>query len=296
MLKAHRPPEHLSHSQLTTWIECGERYRLERIFKLSGFSWWSTIFGSAMHAMTEAFDAGQKVVPSDWPYYFDAAEQLERITSDSEPRSSGPKRETVCWSGGPDKRDRGWCLIMGPPVFEAYLRWRKDSGLLPFAFNNIPAIELEFNVKVADVQVRGFVDRLFLDPHTGQLIVVDIKTGARGPSSMLQLMIYKVALLKQYDIAVDAGMFLSPRHPRGGVLHWGGTIENFIPDTEEFIAHLFHSARRGIDAGIFMPNTASCHVCGVSDWCRIQKGLLSWEVPIREEFDDRRDHGHDQVG
>lgn len=58
-------PAHLSYSQVSGINTCGERYRLERVFKIPQVPRWALVGGSAFHESTEAldlFNAGQLVV------------------------------------------------------------------------------------------------------------------------------------------------------------------------------------------------------------------------------------------
>lgn len=49
-------PEHISHSQLTTWLSCGWLYFLTRIANAKEQSSWWLVGGSAVHEATEAYD------------------------------------------------------------------------------------------------------------------------------------------------------------------------------------------------------------------------------------------------
>ncbi len=50
------PPKHMSFSQATTLLGCGEQYRLSRVFKVPEPPGWALIGGKAHHQSTQLFD------------------------------------------------------------------------------------------------------------------------------------------------------------------------------------------------------------------------------------------------
>lgn len=52
----YETPTYLSYSQFTTWLECGEKYRLTRIVQVPEDPAWFFAGGHAVHAATEAID------------------------------------------------------------------------------------------------------------------------------------------------------------------------------------------------------------------------------------------------
>jgi len=49
-------PEHISYSSLTTWIDCGWLYYLNRVKKHQEQPAWWFYGGSAVHRATEEYD------------------------------------------------------------------------------------------------------------------------------------------------------------------------------------------------------------------------------------------------
>lgn len=49
-------PAHVSYSAFSTWLSCGEQYRLTRIEQVPEAPAWYLAGGSAVHAATEVFD------------------------------------------------------------------------------------------------------------------------------------------------------------------------------------------------------------------------------------------------
>lgn len=53
------PPEHLSPSQISSLLICGEQYRLTRVEHVPERPMWASIGGSAVHTLTELLDRGE---------------------------------------------------------------------------------------------------------------------------------------------------------------------------------------------------------------------------------------------
>lgn len=49
-------PDYLSHSQLTTWLSCGEKYRLTKIVGVQEDPAWYFVGGTSVHAAADAID------------------------------------------------------------------------------------------------------------------------------------------------------------------------------------------------------------------------------------------------
>jgi hypothetical protein len=49
-------PEHVSHSQITTWLSCGHKYFLSKVAKVFESQTWWLAGGVAVHEATEAYD------------------------------------------------------------------------------------------------------------------------------------------------------------------------------------------------------------------------------------------------
>lgn len=60
MTDDYEPPEglprHLSPSQIQNLLDCGERYRLERVLRVPARPMWAGIGGSCVHKITEDLD------------------------------------------------------------------------------------------------------------------------------------------------------------------------------------------------------------------------------------------------
>lgn len=49
-------PVYVSYSQFTSYLQCGKAYQLRRLFDVPEVPAWYLAGGSAVHAVTEAYD------------------------------------------------------------------------------------------------------------------------------------------------------------------------------------------------------------------------------------------------
>lgn len=192
----------------------------------------------------------------------------------------------------------------------------------------VPAIELEFKLTIGEEAVVGYVDRVFWDPAINEYIIVDLKTGAL-PVGKLQLGDYRVGLLEQYGIDCPYGVYfyMAQRKPQttevdepqlaedgSPVLFKSGPrkgqpktkkVKTIVPAepegritapvslhawSREFMEARYAMARRGVMAGVFMPNvTMLCKGCGVRRYCAAVGGDRAVLVPHEELFITQRE-------
>lgn len=244
---------HLSYSSLDSYLTCGERYRLERIMSVPQSPAWWFIGGSAFHRATELIDTDEIDSPNvAWEVAWTAQykQELADVDDESTVRAGGRASKQY-----PNRENREWWEDNGPILVNQYMQWKTDSGYQPLH------VELEFDTTIYDVPVRGFIDRVYVNPD-GEMVVVDLKTGQREPASQLQLATYRVALLKQYDMHVDYGSYYMARKGTLGVT-WALHKYN-----EDMIGKWYHDAKRGIESEIFIPHvTSMCQTCSVAPYC-----------------------------
>lgn len=266
-------PAHLSYSQVATYGRCGEQYRLERLCRAPQEPSWALAGGSAVHSATEEWDRAymEGTVRDDfadlWVKHF--TEQIEDTVakSGSQPeafRASG--RVSKDW---PNKRNQAWWDQHGPIFLARWSSWRLHCPWeIWIAPNGEPAIELAFEVEIGGVPVKGSIDRIFTVPNMtyvpgaqAGLITVDIKTGAK-PDSTLQLGTYAKAMRDQLGVDIpDATYWMAET---------GGTPQIFAMAkyTDKYLDYIYGGARKGMEAGIFLPKTSNmCGACGVRESC-----------------------------
>ena len=157
------------------------------------------------------------------------------------------------------KRNGAWWLDNGPVMVEKYRTWRQETGwdLWETEPGVAPAIELELNFRLpGDIPIKAFIDRVFVLP-TGELAVVDIKTGSRMPEWPEQLGLYATGLEIQYGIRPTYGYYWDAHKGTHGLPL---TLDMY---TADYLAALYQDAIRGINSNSFIPKPANaCH-----NWC-----------------------------
>lgn len=300
----------LSYSSISSYAECGERFKLSRAYHLDRQTWFTTVLGTTVHYMTEQHDLGNPV-----PKFLDQFKHDLEVERDkgNEVKASGREGKELSWSGGPNKKDYEWAVTYGPQMFDAYVQWRKDTPNweIPTVIgqdgNTVPAIELGFNIEAGGIPIRGYIDRVFVDNVTGSVIVYDLKTGAL-PKSPIQAVTYKVGLKRAYGVDAQFAVFAGPYQryryeegPRGGKkkipdgIAWGNPPEQMHElgqYTEEYLDYLYEKSALGIEMGIFLPSPSQyCGGCPVRKYCRAQGGDKAMSYPVHDIVNFYEDEG-----
>jgi hypothetical protein len=150
-------------------------------------------------------------------------------------------------------------------MVQTYIDWRTDTGwqVLDLPEHDLVGVELPVEVDLGGMPVKGYIDRVFVTP-AGEVVIVDLKTGARKPDSALQLGFYRAALIEQYDLTADLGAYFMNRRKPGEQLIVEG-LQHYTPDYVSRFVSGFKAAR---DAGVFLPHvTSMCKACGVARHC-----------------------------
>lgn len=259
--------DHLSFSQLRTWASCGEQHRLERFVRVPRRPSWYFIGGTALHECTETYDLRSLGV--DVPdVTFD--EVFERLTAEAE-EESGLERSEFRASGRatkefPNKEDADWWLKNGPSMVNRWITWRRNCPWEPWVGPGGEfGIELPFDLHLQQsaVIVHGRIDRIFVDPATGHLIVVDLKTGSRPEVTPRQLGTYKVGFEQAFPDAgpLQYGAFWDAR--KGAT----SQVYSLEPYTMARLEYQYGALRFARENGVFVPNPAMCSSCSVNEFC-----------------------------
>ena len=165
----------------------------------------------------------------------------------------------------PNKEDATWWNEQGPVWVDQYIQWRKNNTNWKIwkTPQGAKAIELELNPIIADVPVKMVIDRVF--EVDGELVIVDLKTSTRRPTSDLQLGFYKVGLEQMLGVTVNRGNYWMSRDAGTGEMI---DLSRYTLDMLEYLVSGFEKARR---AGIFLPNLSSCSYCGLTEHCTFTK-------------------------
>lgn len=164
----------------------------------------------------------------------------------------------------PNKEDATWWNEQGSKWVDDYIVWRKNNPDWKIwkTPQGVKAIELELNPVIADVPVKMVVDRVF--EVNGELVIVDLKTSTRRPTSDLQLGFYKVGIELMLGVEINYGNYWMSRE--------SGTASNidlsrYNLDMLEYFVSGFDKARK---SGIFLPNLSSCSFCGLTEHCQFK--------------------------
>lgn len=262
---AEFPYSYVSPSQLSNYLKCSKQYELERIAKFPTPPTWYFIGGSAVHKATERLD--QESVDS--------------------------------WST--DRMEHLWAQAFGEEIDAAYRAWPEDGQWLKAgrtSRNNkdgqgfrywtergrlaviawadwrranrenyvLHSIEEEFLVPLADVQVKGYIDRVF---QSGDgYAVVDLKNATKRPGSPLQLAIYRYGWETKNEkpgSVTEAGWFMC----KDGQL-FPEPLEAFTPVLLRGLADAY---LRGVEGDVFLPNIgADCFGCPAKRACAAKSG------------------------
>ena len=241
-------PEHISYSSLGTYLECGWKYNLTKIEEVpEKHAVWFT-GGSAVHKATEIYDLGSN----------DSLEVIwNRAWNEQVLEDESVYGEMTTWQRR-GIEDTSWWYGEGLWMLERWVDFRSNGWAVYKDF-----VEKKYEVPVGDTVVKLAIDRIMTD-FDGNLVLLDIKTGASSQKHPLQLATYAWALRKN-GLEVDKAGFWDAR--TGFVSLWN--IDHLSTDEVETIYTEFDRARK---QEIFLPNFNNCGRCGVLSYCKFMNG------------------------
>jgi hypothetical protein len=256
---------YLSYSALQSWLDCGERFRLERVLDAPQSKAWWFIGGDAVHKATEDCDIDGITDPDEARTYFrtiwqNSLSQLDEDGVDFTTIKAGGRKTTA----NPDKENHEWWEVNGPEMVVNWCAWREARFAEGWRWlTDQPSGSIEIPVEIAfdDVQVKGYIDRVMVNPNA-EVAVVDLKSGSRQPESSLQLGIYALGMSEQHGITPSLGAYYMTR--KGDITQ----PTSLLHYTRDLVGGWFSSAKRGIEAEVFIPNvTGFCNSCSVAQYC-----------------------------
>ena len=162
----------------------------------------------------------------------------------------------------PNKEDGSWWTANGSDMVDSWINWRTNAAWKIWEVSDgVPAIELGLTPIWNDVPVQMHLDRVMVTPD-GELVVLDIKTGSRTPSSDLQLAFYAAGMEAILGVRPQYGAYWMAR--TGGI----GELINLDKYPTSAIIDIvtkFDSARK---QEIFLPNFNHCVMCSVVKECK----------------------------
>ena len=271
-----------SASQLLSYSQCGEAFRLERRTDAPQRPAGWFFHGTAVHEAIEAWEKSGRTTPEAelevqylTTYRTLVNDKLE--TSElTEFMTGGFKKAETDLS---DREDTGWYQV------QDYIQ----QALLMQDVWEVIDVEPYFDIVLGGVRVVGYIDQVVRNKITKQIYPADLKTGSKMPAAPVQLAIYREALKIMYpnEIVADHAFWIHLGRPpsktgktKAKPSRW---IEEDLTDwPAERLAQWVKDMDRSESEGIYLPSpTDGCdRVCGVAQWCR----AMSWHYPSVEQY------------
>ena len=172
----------------------------------------------------------------------------------------------------PNGEDLDWWQTDGLRQLEGYVKWLDQNPtwrVLAFPNGDLAA-EWGATVTLGNVPVKFFIDAIYVDTSTGELIIVDYKTGSRKPESSMQLGLYATLVEKVHGIRPQLGGYFMTRK---GELAAPDILDRW---TEAFFKRFFADVQFGINENLYLPSVSSmCSGCSVNRYCAAYGGDLA---------------------
>lgn len=179
----------------------------------------------------------------------------------------------------PDGEDGAWWRANGPGMVDNWIRWRSKHGWRIWATpSGDPAIELsqEFTTPAGRL-IKGFIDRVMVTQEK-DLVIVDLKSGARSPDSDLQLAFYRYCLYNTFGVDIRKGAYWMAR--TGEMTE----VYNLTRITPALMNLYLARLDLAIDQEIFIPHISiRCRACSQRDYCLAYGGVKSHLDPDYEK-------------
>ncbi len=273
------PRPRRSVSQLTEYITCGEKFRLNRIVRprvpKKPAAW--LVMGIAIHEALEKREikGHDDDLMSDYLEAFDRVQAEQLAVQPDLTLWINPFRGKNVLQSLEAYREKGIGQV------NRFLEWINDPERLAGVFSIMrdaedgePWVEVPFDMDLGGIRVIGFIDRV---EEGGE--PVDIKSGDKKNNKDLQLGVYKVAMEKQFGISPTVGQFFMTKVDGRSVFGYTEFVD-LTRYTEQYVTELFQAAERGIQNEVFLPHPQDfCGICDVQEFCR-EKGYPGRIIPL----------------
>jgi RecB family exonuclease len=272
------PLAHRSVSQYSSFVRCGEAYRLEKIAKApqNQAAWF--VQGTAFHEAVEKWERSFRAYGPD-----QMAEWYEEAWDREMAAALAVEPDTSRWlTGGVTKpetdikrrRERGRDQV------EAYFEYAIEAPERVWQpVDGQPAVELPFTLTLGGVTVKGFIDQVVEYPD-GHLRVRDLKTGTKLPDTAFQLAVYDHALEAMFDVKPGFGDYFMAKN-NAPTDPW-----NLQDYDREKVGRWFRDMDKAVRLGLFLPNPGdACRTCTVRRYCDFN-GIDASQYPYQETAND----------
>jgi len=173
----------------------------------------------------------------------------------------------------PNREDLDWWNIEGLRELFDYQRFLSLGNYKIHAHEGTLLSEFETTATFGGQTVKGYLDAVYEDTRTGQLIVVDAKSGTRTPTNYLQLGLYAEALRRVLGMEVNVGAFFMTRKAEltepAPVTRYAG----------EYFDRVFEQMGKALENKIFIANPGdACYSCDVATACYAKGGVDAWKL------------------
>lgn len=262
---------YISHSAMSTWLNCGWSFYLTRVQKVQENPSYWLVGGKSLHEGTEIYDALKPGESFDSRAVFEQrwAENY-KLADNGMPFRAGGRKTTAY----PNKEDASWWLDNGPKMLDFWVQFREVSGYTLYELaDGAKAVETELNTEVGGVNIKGFLDRLMVSPE-GELTVIDIKTSSKPPVTYTQLGTYAILVEKIMGIRPSKGAYWMART---GEMTEPVELDHY---TENRLATHVKGFKIAVDNNIFIPQPGfMCSTCSVNHACYAVNGKNSHLYP-----------------
>lgn len=267
MVAPEPPPIRRSVSQYTSFAQCGEAVRLQKIAKAPSRPACWFLQGSASHHAIETYEnSGRAATPAEaakvFEDYYDAAVAAGLIEwPDWDAWMTGGRKKSE-----QDMLDR---RVLGAHQVREYIRYAEENA----ANWRIVASEVKFEIEINGVDVLGYIDQI-AQWADGSIEVRDLKGGSTIPGSAFQLGVYGLAAEEYMGVKPAKASFIKLARMKSGNTKERPTTElthDLEPWTRELIGQMFRDFDRAERQGLYLPNPQDgCErTCGVAQFCTI---------------------------
>jgi hypothetical protein len=192
--------------------------------------------------------------------------ELAVATKNGEVSLSDIRQSSRTTKANPDGENVSWWYENGYEFFKSWVTWRENSAWKIWTLpNGEPAIEVSLEVEFGGIPFKGAIDRVF-ELENGELIILDLKTGARTPSTDFQLEVYACMLERTYGIRPQWGCYWMART---GQTSMAVDLSKFTLKKLDTVVAQFHKAREN---NIYLPNFDGCKMCSLQEHCEYKSG------------------------
>ncbi|WP_344235478.1 PD-(D/E)XK nuclease family protein [Actinocorallia libanotica] len=271
-----------SHSALSDFLSCPEKFRQSRILKRKETPAWWSAGGTAVHSVTEEFDRWYLTAPSpeavegfSWEGSFKGF--FDRQVEETQEKTGVATSEWRAAGASNARRvteDEAFWRANGPQYAKNWALWRAQNPQWSIwgTPSREPAIELEFNLEdFGGAGLRAYVDRVMVN-EAGEVAVIDLKAGSSAPDLLDQLLIYAGCMEIEYGVRPTLGAFFNCR--KGDKVYLERLDVEHVTDTMERVSTFITQA----DAGEYLarPGEQCAFRCGYAAHCSSAQRLTSF--------------------